>query len=267
MCHVVEPHRGQVLEHLIFQLVAVDHQQNRRLVGLGRFEEQLGRLDHRVGLAAPLRVPDEAARPLRIERPAHHTVHSRRLMLAQDELLQLLLLLSEQDEVLQEAQDHRNRAEAFDLRFELPRLLVLPGKDVSPDRVPGHAVGKADRLRGGEQHLRHHHFRRFEMVATNLIDPKRDRLVLVRVLAFDDQHGNAVDEEDHIFSRAVLAVVNGELLRHLVAVAPIFVGASEIAIVDQHEVQLAVVLGGEERALVAKIGQEVAVAVDVGCRR
>ena len=71
------------------------------------------------------------------------------------------------------------------------------------------------------------------MVATNLIDPERNRLVLVRVLAFDDQHRNAVDEEDHIFPRAMPAVVHDELLRHLVPIAPIFWGSSEIAVVDQ----------------------------------
>ena len=67
MFHVCQAERGQVLEHLIFQLVAVDHQEDGRLLRLGCLEEHLGRLDHRVGLAAALRVPDEPAGALRVE--------------------------------------------------------------------------------------------------------------------------------------------------------------------------------------------------------
>ena len=63
--HVAQAQRREVLEHLVFQLVAVDHQQDGRLVRLGRLEEQLRRLDHGEGLAAALRVPDQAARALR----------------------------------------------------------------------------------------------------------------------------------------------------------------------------------------------------------
>ena len=244
--HVAQAHRRQILEHLIFQLVAVDHQQDGRLLRLGRLEEQLRRLDHRVGLAAALRVPDEAARALRVERPRHHLVHRRRLMLAQDELLQFLLLLREEDEILQEAQQLRHGAEALHLGFEVADLLVLPVENVSPHRVPGHPVGEADGLRGGEDHLRHHHLRRLRVVAADLIHPERDRLVLARVLALDHQHRDAVDEEDHILPRAVVAVVDVELLRHLIHVAPLLARAGEVAVINQRQVQLAVLLGAEE---------------------
>ncbi len=58
---VLHAERGQVLEQLVFQFVAVDQQQDGGLVGFGRFEEQFGRLEHGEGLAAALRVPDQAA--------------------------------------------------------------------------------------------------------------------------------------------------------------------------------------------------------------
>ena len=58
------------------------------------------------------------------------------------------------------------------------------------------------------------------VVAADLVDPQRDRLVLVRVLALDHQHRDAVDEKDHILPRAVVAVVKGKLLGHFVNVAP-----------------------------------------------
>ena len=110
--------RREILEHLIFQLVAVDHQQDGRLLRLVRLEEQLGGLDHRVGLAAALRVPDQPARAFRVESARDNLVHRRRLMLAQDELLQLLLLLREEDEVLQEtaADAARRRSSSPSLR-------------------------------------------------------------------------------------------------------------------------------------------------------
>lgn len=57
--------------------------------------------------------------------------------------------------------------------------------------------------------------------------------------------------------------MDAELLGDLVSIAPCLLGASEIAIVDQHEVQLAVVVGGKERALVSKVVQEIAVTVDI----
>ena len=120
--HVGQADRREILEHLIFQLVAVDHQQDGRLLRLGRFEEHLRRLDHRVGLAAALRVPDQPARQLRVERPRHHLVRPAHLMLPQDELLQFLFFLREQDEILEQAQHLRHGAEALHLGFEIARL-------------------------------------------------------------------------------------------------------------------------------------------------
>ena len=62
------------------------------------------------------------------------------------------------------------------------------------------AVGEADRLGRGEEHLRDHHLRRLDVVAADLIDAERDGLVLSRVLALDHQHRDAVDQEDDVLA-------------------------------------------------------------------
>ena len=85
------------------------------------------------------------------------------------------------------------------------------------------------------------------------------------VLALDHQHRDAVDEEDDVLARAVAAVVEVELLGHLEDVAPI-AGVGQVVVVDQRQVQLAVVLVVEELALIAQVGEEVAVAGDVGVK-
>src|SRR6266850_8041552 len=94
-------------------------------------------------------------------------------------------------------------AEALDLGFEVARLLMLPVEKVPPYRIPRYPVDKADGLRGDEDHLRRHHLRRLGVVTANLIHSERDRFGLARVLAFDHEHRNAVDEEDHVLARAV----------------------------------------------------------------
>ena len=88
--------------------------------------------------------------------------------------------------------------------------------------VPRDAVGEADRLGRGEDHFRDHTLRRLGVVTADLIHAERDRLVLVGVLALDHQHWDAVDEKDDVLARAVLAVMEIKLLRHLVDVAVFF---------------------------------------------
>ncbi len=145
----------------------------------------------------------------------NHLFHRRRLVLAEDELLQLLVLLREQDVILQQRQHVAAGAEALDLRLQVPLLLVLPVEDVSADQVPRDAVGKPDCLGRREHHLRHKQLRRLGVIAAHLVHAQRDRLVLRRVLALDHQHRNAVDQKDDIFARAVFAVVTVKLLGHL----------------------------------------------------
>jgi hypothetical protein len=226
------------------------------------FEQQFRGLDHGERLAAPLRVPHQPAPGFGLRRRAqaavYHALHRLRLVLAEDVLVQLLVLLREEDVVLQQRQDVPAVAEALDLRLQVPLLLVLPVEDVAADQVPGDAVGKADRLGGGEDHLRHEQLRRLSVVAADLIDAQRDGLVLGRVLALDHQHGDAVDEEDHVLAGAVLAVVAGKLLGNFEDVI------LRVVVVDEDEVQLAALALVEEGLGVAQVGEELAVAGDVG---
>ena len=92
------------------------------------------------------------------------------------------------------------------------------------------------------------------MVAADLIDPERDRLVFGGVLTFDHQHRNAVDEENNILARAVASVVEVELFGDFVDIAPIALGSSQVTIIDQRDVQLAIVFHGKKFVLIAQRG-------------
>ena len=112
------PQRGEVLEHLIFQLVAVDHEEDGGLVRPGRTEKLFRRLDHGEGLTAALGVPYEATGPHRIEGAADGLFHRAGLVLAQDVFVQFLVLLGKDDVVLQESEHLRNGAEALHLGLQ-----------------------------------------------------------------------------------------------------------------------------------------------------
>ena len=60
MFNVFQPQRSQIFQHLIFKLIAINQQNHCRLASLGGLKQQLGRLDHRVSLAAALSVPHQA---------------------------------------------------------------------------------------------------------------------------------------------------------------------------------------------------------------
>ena len=101
------------------------------------------------------------------------------------------------------------------------------------------------------------------MVAADLIDAQGNRLVLVRVLALDHQHRDAVDEKDDILPRAVVAVVKSELFGDFVNVAPPSRSGIEILVIDQDQVALPLFLVIEEFSPIAQVLDEFAVAVDV----
>ena len=82
MGHILQTDGRQIFEHLVFQFVAVDHQQDGGLVGLRRLKEQFGGLDHSIGLAAPLGVPDQASGPLSLQGTMDDLTHGNRLVLA-----------------------------------------------------------------------------------------------------------------------------------------------------------------------------------------
>ena len=94
------------------------------------------------------------------------------------------------------------------------------------------------------------------MIAAKLIDAQGDRLVLVGVLALDHQDGDAVDQEDDVLPVSVPAVVDGELLGHLVDVP---VGP---VVVDQRQVEFPALGVAIEGCLVTQILQQFAVAED-----
>ena len=76
----------QILEHLIFELVAIDHQKHGRLLCLVGLEKKLRGLDHRVRLAASLRMPHKPARTRRIKRTPDNLFDSCGLMLPEDDI-------------------------------------------------------------------------------------------------------------------------------------------------------------------------------------
>ena len=269
--HVAQPDRRQIPQHLVFQLVAVDHEQHGWLLRLRRPEQQLRALHQRVGLAAALRVPHQSARARRVETPRHGPVHGSHLVLPQHDLLQLLVLLREHDAVPQQPQHMRHRTERFDFRLKIAcpepvewaSFFAFPIENVPPHRVPGHPVGETAGLGRGEEHLRHHALRRLGVVAPDLIHAQRDGLVFGRVLALHKEHGHAVDQKDHILARGEAAVADHELLGHLIHVAPCLGRTVEVTIVDHGQVQLAPLLLAEVRAPVAQRLQQVPVAGDV----
>ena len=54
-----------------------------------------------------------------------------------------------------------------------------------------------------------------------------------------------------------------ELFGNFVDVAPVALGSSQVAIIDQRDVQLSIVFCGEKLVLIAQRGEKVAVAVNV----
>jgi hypothetical protein len=118
------------------------------------------------------------------------------------------------------------------------------------------AVGKADRLCGRKDHLRHEQLGRLLVVTPKLVDADGNRLILVGILALDHKHRNAVDQEDHVLAVAVPAVMDGELLGHLVDVS---IG---LVVVDQCQVEFPAFGLAVESRLVAEIFQQFAVAED-----
>jgi hypothetical protein len=101
------------------------------------------------------------------------------------------------------------------------------------------------------------------VIAPDLIDPERDPLVFSRILTFDHQHRNAVDQKHHVFPGSIASIVEIKLFGDFVDIAPIALGLSQITIIDQRDVQLAVFFGAKKLMLVAQRVQKIAIAIDV----
>lgn len=185
-------------------------------------------------------------------------------MLAQDVFVEFFVFLGEDDVVLQEIEELRDGAEALDLGLQLAHLLVLPVEEVAPHCVPAHAIGKADGIGGGEQLLADEQLGRFAVIAADLIDTQIDGFLLIGVLAFDHQHGDAVDQKDQILTGAVVTVVEGPLLGDFVDVLACLRHPVAVVVIDQDQITLALLLVIEELPTVAQVLDEFPVAVDVG---
>ena len=101
-------------------------------------------------------------------------------------------------------------------------------------------------------------FRRLPVVTADLIYAECDSLVFISVFTFNYQYRDAVDEKDHIFPRAVMAVVKGPLFGDLKNIS------RWVVVINQDKVALAVLLLVKKLAPVAQVIDEFPVAVDVG---
>src|SRR5213594_2095727 len=158
----------------------------------------------------------------------------------------------------------RHIAEGFDLGFQVADLLALPIEDVSANCVPSYAIRKSNGFGRREDHFRRHHLRRLVVVSANLINSKSDRLVLARVLAFDHEHRDTVDEKNYVLACAVTAIMNVKLFRHFIDVTPLLARAIQVAIINQGQVELPVFLSAEKFSLIAKVIQELAIPGNAG---
>jgi hypothetical protein len=256
--HIPQAQGGEVFEHLIFQLIAVDHQQHGGLIGGGQAKEQFGGLDHRVGFATALGVPDQATGADGAESAFEHGLHGGGLMLAEDVLVEFFVFLGKHDVVLQKGQQLGDGAEALDFGLQVADLVVLPGEEVAAHGVPAHAIGEADGIGGGEELLADEQLGRFLVVAADLIDAEGDSFLLISVLAFDHQHGDAIDQKDNVFPGAVVAVMEGPLFGHFVDIA------RGVVVIDQDQVAFALFGLVHEGAAVAQQLHKIAIAVDGG---
>ena len=84
------------------------------------------------------------------------------------------------------------------------------------------------------------------VVTADLIHAECYCLIFGGVLAFDDQHGNAVDKKDDILPCAIVAVVTSPLFGDLKYVA------RRVVVIDQDQVTLAVLLVVKEFAPVRR---------------
>jgi len=131
-------------------------------------------------------------------------------------------------------------------------------KNIPAHRVPAHPVGEADGIGGCEELLRYEQLRCLTVVSADLVNPERNRLILVGVLALNYQHRYAVDEKDDILPRTVMAVVKSPLLGDFVDVV------FRVVVINQDQIALAPLLVIEELAPIAQVLNEFPVTVDIG---
>ena len=89
------------------------------------------------------------------------------------------------------------------------------------------------------------------MVAADLINAEGDGFLFISVFAFDHQHGDAIDQEDNVFTGAVVAIVKGPFFGDFVDVFAGFRRSLGIVVVDQDQIALALFALVEEIAVIA----------------
>src|SRR3989337_4097711 len=102
-------------------------------------EDLLGGADHGEGLARALCVPDQAGALHRVQGTLYPLLDRPRLVLAEDDLPQLVVALEEDDPVPQEPEEALPREEPLHLALEVTRLVVLPVEEALAVEVPGGA--------------------------------------------------------------------------------------------------------------------------------
>ena len=154
--------------------------------------------NHRQGLAAALRVPDETP-PLRsLGDSLHHLLHGSGLVLAENLLRQFIVLRHEQHIIPHEPEKPRTVEERLDLGLVVTRLLITPVEEVLPAGAPRHAVEKVQQL-GDLEYLRgDEHLRCFPVITANLVNSESDTILFRRILQFRNRDRDAVDQEDDI---------------------------------------------------------------------
>ena len=172
---------------------------------------------HRVALAGPLRVPEDAELPRPRPPVADRldgAVHAQELVVAGQDLPRLAGRVVEEDEILHEVQEVARVADALQQRLHVHRAGLflcqpLPLVEVAPpagDRADARLLAVAE-----------HHHRvvveevRHGVAVVRVVLLERRLQVAVDVLALDEQQGQAVDEADHVGPAAVEVAAHPQL--------------------------------------------------------
>ena len=207
---------GEGLVDLVVEVVAVGQHQERE-VAAELAVHLAGEHHHRVALARPLGVPEHPEPALQRLALAHRldgAVHAEELVVAGQDLLQLVCRLVEDDEVLHQIHEVALVTDALEQRLHVDRARLLLGEALPCVEVLPAAGDRADlRLLA----VAEHHYRIVVEEMGNGVAVVRVVLleggleVPVDVLALDEQQRQAVDEADDVRPPPVEAAAYPEL--------------------------------------------------------
>ena len=144
---VAEPDRFQVVIQLAFQLVPVHKQQHRGITERGVLDQPLGGRDHRVRLAATLRVPDQPPVFRGLLRAYYAALHGAHLVRSQHGLAKFPIGSGEEN-VVREGPKHTCRLdERLHQRLVVAGLLIAPVEQALAGQAPRRAVIELDQVR------------------------------------------------------------------------------------------------------------------------